>query len=91
MASTAALAWFCSLEDRHALLGDDLCSFLLARQGWSVNDSIAFLEAPVMSWSLGSDAPFNNVFDEEPFRSMLSDEIHYDEDDQPISSDQDSN
>ena len=31
------------------------------------------------------------MFDEEPFRSMLSDEIHYNEDDQPISSNQDSN
>ncbi|KAL0536704.1 hypothetical protein IC582_025664 [Cucumis melo] len=66
----------------------------------SVSDSIAFLDSPtMMSQSfLGSAASISNSnnafdgFDEEQFRSMLSDEIHSNnEDEEPTSSDHNSN
>lgn len=58
----------------------------------SVSDSIAFVEKSMSQSLLGSAGPSNNVLDGfddgEQFRSMLSDEIPPDdEDDQPTSSD----
>ncbi|XP_038902209.1 basic leucine zipper 61-like [Benincasa hispida] len=66
----------------------------------SISDSTAFLDTPVMTTQslLSSTAPLSNsnisfdgFDDEEKFRSMLSDEIHSNnEDDQPTSSDHNS-
>ncbi|CAK9315536.1 unnamed protein product [Citrullus colocynthis] len=57
----------------------------------SVSDSIAFLHTPMMSQPPSNSNNAFDGFDEEQFRSMLSDEIHSNnEDDQPTSSDHNS-